>query len=88
MMKGKTSTGFEFSLEDEAMDDYELLEVVSKIDTGDYTLVPSMIEMLLGKEQKEKLKDHIRNKNGKVSVKNMMEEVMEIFKESTPGKNS
>ena len=87
MFKGKTSTGFEFSLGDDVMDDYELLEVLSSIDTGDYTLVPKMVEMLLGKEQKESLKDHLRNKNGKVSVKGMMEEVMEIFKESTPGKN-
>lgn len=87
MFKGKTSTGFEFLLSDDVMDDYELLEVLSSIDTGDYTLVPKMVEMLLGKEQKESLKDHLRNKNGKVSVKGMMEEVMEIFKESTPGKN-
>lgn len=87
MFKGETSTGFEFSLGDDVMDDYELLEVLSSIDTGDYTLVPKMVEMLLGKEQKESLKDHLRNKNGKVSVKGMMEEVMEIFKESTPGKN-
>lgn len=87
MLKGETSTGFEFSLGDDVMDDYELLEVLSSIDTGDYTLVPKMVEMLLGKEQKESLKDHLRNKNGKVSVKGMMEEVMEIFKESTQGKN-
>jgi len=87
VLKGETNTGFEFSLGDDVMDDYELLEVLSSIDTGDYTLVPKMVEMLLGKEQKESLKDHLRNKNGKVSVKGMMEEVMEIFKESTPGKN-
>ena len=36
MFTGKTSSGFEFSLQDEVLDDYELLETLQDIDDGDY----------------------------------------------------
>ena len=36
MFTGKTRSGFEFSLQDEVLDDYELLETLQDIDDGDY----------------------------------------------------
>ena len=62
--------------------------MLTEIDDGNGVLVPKMIERLLGKEQKEALKEHLRNKEGKVSTQNMMIEVMDIFKSSNEGKNS
>ena len=35
-MKGKTSSGFEYELDEAALDDYELLETLQDIDDGDY----------------------------------------------------
>ena len=88
MLTGNTKSGFQFKIEDQALDDYEILEMLTEIDDGNGVLVPKMIERLLGKEQKEALKEHLRNKEGKVSTQNMMSEVMDIFKSSNEGKNS
>lgn len=88
MITGTTRTGFSFELEDEVMDDYELLEILSEIDNGDYGKVTSMVDTLLGPKQKKKLKEHIRDQHGKVSAKAMLTEVMEIFQTCQPGKNS
>lgn len=87
MVRGKTSSGFEFQLEDEVLDDYELLEVLHKIDDGNNGLITEMVDRLLGEEQRDKLKDHVRTEKGKVSAKRLLEEVMEIFKASDAGKN-
>ena len=88
MLTGNTKSGFQFKIEDQALDDYEILEMLTEIDDGNGVLVPKMIERLLGKEQKEALKEHLRNKEGKVSTQNIMIEVMDIFKSSNEGKNS
>ncbi|MBQ8559047.1 MAG: hypothetical protein IJ439_03580 [Tyzzerella sp.] len=88
MIKGTTTTGFEFELEDEVLDDYELLEVLCKVDKGEYNLVTEMVEKLLGEEQKERLKNHVRNICGKVSASKVMDEVAEIFQSSKEIKNS
>lgn len=87
MVRGKTSSGFDFQLEDEVLDDYELLEVLHKIDEGNNGLITEMVDRLLGEEQRDKLKDHVRTEKGKVSAKRLLEEVMEIFKASDAGKN-
>lgn len=87
MIKGTTTTGFEFELEDEVLDDYELLEVLVEVDKGNYGLVTKMVDILLGESQKEALKNHIRKNTGRVSAKKMMEEISEIFQASNSLKN-
>lgn len=87
MITGETSTGFKYSIEDGAIDDYELLEILCKIDQGDYGLVPEMVDKLLGDEEKQRLKDHVRNESGRVPATRMLSEVMEIFKSNKSGKN-
>lgn len=80
MIEGKTSGGFKFQLEDEAVDDMELLEGLIALDNGEYKKLPETITALLGKEQKEALYEHFRAKNGRVSAKKVMEAVGEMFK--------
>ena len=87
MVTGKTESGFEFELKKEALDDYELVEVLHKIDKGEFGLVPEMVERLLGEEQKEKLKEHVRDENGKVSASRLLDEVMQIFRANKETKN-
>jgi len=87
MFTGKTSTGFEFSLQDEVLDDYELLETLQDIDGGDYGKTTKMVTMLLGQAQKDALKDHVRSENGRVSAQKMIAEVMEIFESKNKSKN-
>lgn len=87
MIKGKTSSGFEFELEEDILDDYELLETLQKIDEGETGHVTGMVIQLLGEEQKEALKNHVRSVSGRVSAKRLMEEVSEIFQSCNAGKN-
>lgn len=87
MIKGKTPTGFEFELDDDALDDYDLLETLQKADEGDGSAAIKVVEMLLGEKQKEKLKDHVRSEKGKVSANALFKEIGEIFRACKEGKN-
>ena len=88
MIKGKTKSGFDFELEDEVLDDYELLEALCSVDHGNYSDVAKLIEMLLGEEQKEALKAHLKNRDGRVKTSAIMNEISEIFEACSSGKNS
>ena len=87
-MRGKTESGFEYEIEEEILDDYDFLEILCQIDEGAVTPIVKMVDMLLGKEQKEKLKRHIRSQSGRVSATKLLNEVMEIFNATKAGKNS
>ena len=82
-MKGKTSSGFEYELDEAALDDYELLEDLCEMDAGNVAKMSSMLNRLIGTEQKERLKEH-----GRVPMSKMMIEIEEIFKNAKAGKNS
>ena len=77
-MKGKTKSGYAFEVNDNALNDYELLEALVKIDRGDYTYLTDVVDRLLG-ENKKNFMDHIRDKSGAVPVKKVAEAVGESF---------
>lgn len=87
MIKGTTKSGFEFGIPEENIDDYELMEMLTEIDKGNQGLIIEAVEKLIGKEQKDKLKDHVRDEKGRVKLTTMIVEVMDIFTASDPGKN-
>ena len=68
MITGKTESGFEFQLDEENLDDYELLENLCDIDNGDASKITIAANQLLGKEQMKALKEHVRNEKGRVLV--------------------
>lgn len=88
MIEGKTTSGFAYKLPDDAFDDYELLEALRKLDKGENGYIVEVVDMLLGEEQKEALKEHARKENGKVSASKLLEVVLEIFQKEKDGKNS
>lgn len=88
MIAGKTKTGFEFSIEDTALDDWELLEVLADIDDGKTQKIGTAIKLLLGDEQAKALKEHCRNDEGRVPTSAMMAEVGEIFAELRRNKDA
>lgn len=87
-MKGVTKSGFAFELEDEAFNDYEILEQLRAVDKGDLTAIVDVVDTLFSKEQKNALKEHLRDENGRVGMKEMIQEVAEILQTSQEGKNS
>jgi hypothetical protein len=88
MIAGKTKTGFEFSIEDGALDDWELLEVLADIDDGKTQKIGSAIKLLLGADQANALKEHCRNDEGRVPTSAMMAEMGEIFAELRRNKDA
>lgn len=86
MMNGKTPSGFEYELDNDALNNYELMEKINELDENPLVLT-KVVTMILGKEQTERLKDHIRLENGIVPVEKMSDEIMQIFN-SQPVKNS
>lgn len=87
-MKGVTKSGFVFELEDEAFNDYEILEQLRAVDKGDLTAIVDVVDTLFSEEQKNALKEHLRDKNGRVGMTEMIQEVAEILQTSQEGKNS
>lgn len=79
MITGKTSSGFDFHLDEEKTDDYEFLEMVCEIDNGKVSLIPKMAIQLLGKEQMDALKEHVRDSKGMVSASKISDEIGEIM---------
>ena len=78
MLKGKTKSGFEYEVADETLNNFELIEVLAEVDSNPL-LVPKLVKMLLGEEQKNKLSNHVRNEKGIVPVDSISNEIMEIF---------
>lgn len=86
MLKGKTESGFEYEVSDAAMNNYELVEVLAEVDTNPL-LLPRLVKKLLGEEQKDKLLEHLRTKDGNVPIDAISAEITEIF-QSGKAKNS
>ena len=78
MISGKTRTGFEYAIADDVFDDYEILELMGKVKKNDPLAIFELIERLLGEEQKDQLKDHVRV-NGRVPMSAINDEIVDIF---------
>lgn len=83
MITGTTKSGFDYSIGDEALDDYELLEDLSDIDQGDIFKITIVARRILGEEQLQALKEHIRNEKGRVSAEKMGDEINQILNVKT-----
>lgn len=80
MISGKTESGFEFELDEVALDDMELLENLIALDKGEWQFLPAIVQGILGAEQKQKLYDYCRDeKTGRVSIRKVTNEVKELF---------
>lgn len=79
MIKGKTSSGFEFEISKDVVNDYELVENLAELEDNPLILA-KVIKQILGEEQTEKLKNHVRNEKGIVPTDKMTQEIIEIFK--------
>lgn len=78
MITGATKSGFEFSIDSDAIKDMEFLELVGEAENNP-TKLGKMYERLLGKEQKKRLYDHVRNENGRVLIDQVKVESDDIF---------
>lgn len=79
MIRGRTTSGFEFAIPEDVFDDFELVELFAKTNE-DMTYIGKLTEKFLGPEQKKALMEHVR-RDGKVRTSDMMTELEEIENE-------
>ena len=79
MLTGTTSSGFNWQIEEDALDDMELLDALSEIDGGKLDAVSAACLHLLGKEQRAALYDHRRDERGRVRISDVSNELGEIL---------
>ena len=77
MIKGTTSSGFKFEIDEKQLKNYEFVELISEVDENEL-LMPKILKMLLGYQVKA-LKDHVRDEDGIVPIEKMVEEIKDIF---------
>lgn len=78
MVKGETKSGFKFKIDEAIADDMELIEDIAKADK-DVSVFPAVLTKILGEKQKAALYNHLRDKNGRVSIKAAVEEFTEMM---------
>ena len=87
MITGKTSSGFNYELLKARLENYELIESLNEVEENPLAL-PKTVNLLLGKEQADKLKNHLRDEEGLISTEKLSNEIMEIFQNQEEVKNS
>lgn len=88
MITGKTASGFDFEIEDDALDDMELLDALVEIDNGRADQVSTVCVRLLGKAQRARLYEHLRGANGRVRATDVSAAILEILGAVSDGKKS
>lgn len=78
LITGKTKTGFSYQIQKEQVEDYEFIELIGEVEENP-TVLPKMLKMLFGKEQTEKLKEHLRTEDGFVPITAMVEVFGEVL---------
>lgn len=87
MIIGKTTSGFDFRMHDEVLDNMELLELMVEVQNGDPAALFQSLNVVLGADQRKALYDHLRTDDGRVPVKAAAEAFAEIIKAAKQGKN-
>ena len=86
MIRGKTSSGFAFEIEDHVLDSMELLDAIMEADENPGA-ISKVVKMILPADQRKKLYDHLRTEKGNVPIMAVAQEVAEIFTSNQQGKN-
>ena len=74
-----TNSGFTAEVSNEALDDMELFEDLVELDRKNMSVMPRVLERILGSEGKKALYDHCRTEGGRVPMTAVFTEVGEII---------
>lgn len=64
MKKGITPSGYEYAIDETALDDMELVDALAELESGSPFAISTVSRLLLGKEQREKLYARIKAEHG------------------------
>lgn len=71
--------GRTWTVERDAMDDFELLEDLGEVEAGNAARLPRVLRRLLGADQYREAMDHLRDDAGKVGVEAGANFVRDLF---------
>ena len=83
----KTKSGFEVELSKDRLNNYELVEALGEFEENPIALT-KVLKLLLGKEDINRLKEHLRNDEGIVPLDKLEKEIAEMFQSQPDTKNS
>ncbi len=86
LLKGKTTTGFEYQVNPDDLNDMELVEKFAEVDENPLKL-PKVISAVLGDAQKKACYDHHRAENGRIPIDVISAAFVEILSTNNQGKN-
>lgn len=80
MIEGKTKSGFEYKVNENIYKDWEFVTIADKVQNGEGTMkdVNDILNMVIGKEGFDNLKEHIRAIFGYVDTEAVKAEFAEI----------
>ena len=64
----KTKSGFEFEINESALDDFELFDLLAQADDGNGMAIPKVLRKMFDKETVKRLYDHLRTEKGNVPL--------------------
>lgn len=89
MVNGKTKSGFAFSVDENAMNDMELVDILADKATDESFRMSYILGKLLPADQRKAMYDHVRTETGRVPVDAVVAEIEDIFAAmGDAGKNS
>lgn len=83
----KLKDGFEVHINEDALNSWDFLEMLSDIDEGDYGLIVKVARLLLGKEGIAMLKEHLKDEQGRVPADVMVTAISELMESANELKN-
>ena len=86
LLKGKTTTGFEFQVDPDDLNDMELVEKFAEVEENPLKL-PKVITAVLGDDQKKAFYEHHRAKNGRIPIDVVSTAFVESLSANNQGKN-
>lgn len=97
MLEGRTSTGYEFSIDDSVLKDWRLVRNLAKLESLeesseaieiDFINVMAEVECIMFKDKGKALEKHIQSLNdGTIPTDVLLKELIEILKSNTQTKN-
>ncbi len=87
MIKGTTNSGFEYSINEDDLNDMEFIDTLVDIKDNDFTAFSKLATIMLGKEQKQRLYDFLKEREGKVRIDSFVKEMTDILSNNEAIKN-
>ncbi len=71
--------GFEVKIKSTDFDNYEFLDAMTELSDGNVLALTKIVNLVLDKDEKVRVLDHIRNEDGVASATGMEKIITEIF---------